>query len=366
MDETSYHIQCLSNILNGVSDRLSKFSHPSRLALIYAPSSGDSVNIFDLQNILRGHDPKLKELFVDNFDEWNDDVKARLSGQSKDYHVPQPNLELSGLISYGSGCNDFFYQMWSTDHHPDMCSIHPTERWFEQAAAFLAFDYHSKNATMNSSDYVLKNYSLQALSDYIVDERTNNLDFDSRMLISPILNDILDISKTKEEGAWERGTLFFTDSVRILIIDFLTKIQKNERPEMGNRKHIRKLFLAVENSSRKLVSDGCNIIGISERKIPDYAIVTEFTGKYGFLKLGNKKISSFFDGSLRSTTQEAKMVELEELLLDSILETKTSTILFQVVSHLVHKAGGNGTDAPWSLISMRTSVNCLVMSWISR
>jgi hypothetical protein len=55
--------------------------------------------------------------------------------------------------------------------------------------------------------------------------------------------------------------------------------------------------------------------------------------------LGTEKIASFFDGSFHSTTREAKMVELEELLLDSDLDTEKSTLLFQLVSHLVHSAG---------------------------
>jgi len=186
---------------------------------------------------------------------------------------------------------------------------------------------------------VLKNYSLQAIADFIVDERDNNLGFDSKILIPPILNDILNISKTREEGAWARGVLFFTDPQRLKEISFITKIQKHERPVISNVKHIRKLLVAVENSETRLVSDGCTIIGITDSDVPNYAIAADFRGDHGFLKLGNKKISSFFDGSFHSTTREAKMVELEELLLDSDLDTQKVTLLFQMISHLVHSAG---------------------------
>ena len=78
-----------------------------------------------------------------------------------------------------------------------MCSVHPTERWLEQAGSLLANDYNSRTMAINSSDYVLKNYALQAIADYIVDERDQNLDFDSKILITPILNDILNISKIR-------------------------------------------------------------------------------------------------------------------------------------------------------------------------
>ena len=339
MNQSFYHKLCITNILNGVAEGLSKFSHPSKVALIFAAQEDDPVSIFDPQNILRGHESKLKEIFYDNQDEWRLGIKEKISGQPQGYLVPENDLALSGLISFGGSCKDFFYQMWLTDHHPDMCSIHPTERWLEQAACLLVHDYNLRTAAINSSDYVLKNYSLQAIADFIVDERDRNLGFDSKILIPPILNDILNISKTREEGSWARGALFFTDPQRLKEISFITKIQKHERPVISNVKHIRKLLVAVENSERKLVSDGCTIIGITDSDIPDYAITAEFRGDHGFLRLGNKKISSFFDGSFHSTTREARMVELEELLLDSDLDTEKSTLLFQLISHLVHSAG---------------------------
>jgi hypothetical protein len=339
MNQAYYYKLCITNILKGVEEGLSKFSNPSKVALIYAAQEAHSISVFDPHNILRGHETKLKEIYYDNWDECRQAIKKKISGQPQGYILPEENLALSGLISYGGCANEFFYQMWLTDHHPDMCSIHPTERWLEQAACLLANDYNSGMAAMNSSDYVLKNYSLQAVADYIVDERDKHLGFDSRIQIPPILNDILNISKTREEGAWARGTLYFTDPQRIDEVSFITRIQKHERPVISNVKHIRKLLVAVENSDRKLVSDGCTIIGIADSDIPAYAITADFRGDYGFLKLGNEKIASFFDGSFHYTTREAKMVELEEILLDSIVDMENPMRLFQIVSQLVNSAG---------------------------
>lgn len=334
-----YHKLCITNILNGIAEGLSKYSHTSKVAFIFAAREDDPVSVFDPQNILKGHESKLKEIFYDNHDEWRGRIKKKLQGQTRGVMATENDLTLSGLISYGGCSNDFFYQRWFTNHHPDICSIHPTERWLEQAACLLIHDYNSRTAAINSSDYVLKNYSLQAIADYIVDERKKHLGFDSKILIPPVLNDILNISKTKEEGAWARGMLIFTDPQRLKEISFITKIQKHERPVISNVKHIRKLLVAVENSDRKLVSDGCTIIGITDSDLPAYAITADFRGDHGFLRLGDEKISSFFDGSFHSTTREAKMVELEELLLDSNLDKEKSSILFQIISHLVHSAG---------------------------
>jgi len=338
MNQTSYQKLCIANILKGLEEGLSKYSSYSRVALIFAACEDDPVRVFDPQNILRGHETKLKTMFYDNHDGWKNSVKKKITGQPHGYILSDNRLLLSGLISYAGYSNEFFYQMWFTDHHPDMCSIYPTQRWLEQAASLLVHDYNSKVSALNSSDYVLKNYALQAIADFIIDQREENLGFDSKMMIAPVLNDILNISKTREEGSWVRGVLFFIDPQRLEEIPFITKIQKYERPVISNVKHIRKLLVAVENSQRKLVSDGCTIIGITDCEIPAFAIAADFRGDYGFLKFGEKKIASFFYGNFHSTTREARMVELEEILLDSILEIDKATLLFQVVSNLVYKA----------------------------
>lgn len=338
MNPAFYHKLCITNILKGVEEGLSKYSNVTRVAVIFIPNENDPIRIFDPQNILRDHESKLREIFYDDHGAWRRGIKEKIFDQPRGYMAPENDLSLSGLISYGCSSQDFFYQMWFTDHHPDMCSIHPTERWLEQAACLLLHDYNSGTAAINSSDYVLKNYSLQAIADYIVDEREKGLGSDFKILIPPILNDILNISKTREEGAWARGTLFFVDIGRMSQLSFITKIQKHERPVIGNAKHIRKLLLAVENSDRKLVSDGLTVIGITDSETPAYAVSADFKGDHGFLMLGNEKIASFFDGSFHSTTREAKMVELEELLLDSDIGAEKTTALFQLISHLVHSA----------------------------
>ncbi len=338
MSKVSYQKLCITNILRGVEEGLSKYSNHSRVALLFAADEDDPVKIFDSQNILRGHEFKLKEIFYSGHDEWKKAVKGKISSHIDGLVIPENELLLSGLISYTGCSSDFFYQMWLTDHHPDMCSIQPTKKWLEQAANLLVHDYHSVTCAIHFSDYVLKNYSLQAIADYIVEQREENLGFDSKILIPPVLNYILNISKIREEGAWARGTLFFTDRQRLDEIPFITKIQKNERPVISNIKHVRKLLVAVENSQRKLVSDGCSIIGVTDCDIPDFAITADFRGDHGFIKLGDKEIASFFDGSFHSTTREAKMVELEEVLMDYNLDSQQANLLFKSVSKLVHSA----------------------------
>jgi hypothetical protein len=190
MHQNSYQKLCIANILKGVEEGLSKYSNYSRAALIFSAFEDDPVRVFDPQNILRGHESKLKSVFYANHDKWRREVKEKIAGQPHGYIVSDNRLLLSGLISHTGCSNEFFYQLWFTDHHPDMCSIHPTQRWLEQAASLLVHDYNSKVSALNSSDYVLKNYSLQAIADFIIDQREENLGFDSKMMITPVLNDI--------------------------------------------------------------------------------------------------------------------------------------------------------------------------------
>ena len=65
----TYHCQCIDTVAEGLRDGLSHFSGPSRTALIYAQDSRGPIRIFDPQNLLRGHEPKFQELYLDS-DVW--------------------------------------------------------------------------------------------------------------------------------------------------------------------------------------------------------------------------------------------------------------------------------------------------------
>lgn len=340
MSHNIYRNLCIFNILNGLVEGLSHFSQSSRAALIYARSPDDPLRIYDPQHLLKGHEVKLKELYLENMD-WREDLAREISRQPRGHFISAGNLHLAGLISFGGSSSSFFFQMWFTDHHPDMCSIYPTERWLEHAGWLMAQEFASDTISMGTSGHVLQNHTLHAITDHIVDVRNELLGMDTRMLVHPILDTILQISKTREEGSWPRGTLIFVDPELVDALPFIARIQRHERPVMANVKHIRKLLLSVEFSNRKLVSDGNTIIGISDCDIPPSAITARFRGEHGFLELNGSLIASFFDGNFHSTTRKAKLVELEELLLDTHLDTEASTSLFKVISRLAHSAENN-------------------------
>ncbi len=336
----AYSDLCIFNIFTGLVEGLSHFSQSSRVALIYAREPGDVLRIYDPQKLLKGHEPKLRELFIED-ETWRYDLINAIAHQPMEHFLTTNNLNLAGIISFGGSSHSFFYQMWFTEHHPDMCSIYPTERWLEHAGWLMSQDFSTESISMGTSGHVLQNHAVHAITDHILDVRNQLLGYDTRMLIHPILDTILGISKTREEGSWPRGRLVFVDPDALNKIRFVAKIQTHERPFISNVKHIRKLLLAVENSSRFLVSDGNTIIGFADSDVPPFAVTGFFKGDYGFVELGTAVICSFFDGNFHSTTRKANLVDLEELLLDSQLHGDARTVLFKIIVDLVHTAESN-------------------------
>lgn len=327
------------HIFESLQDGLSHFSGPSRVAIIYAVRQQDPLYIYDPQQLLRGHEPKLKELFLDSED-WRRRPPAYRRMGLFSQPAPEPNLHLTGLISTGGKSRSMAYQMWFTEHHPDMCSIGPTERWLERAIWLLSQDVSREESDYNSSSgYVIREYAPHAVRDYIIDELNRVMGMDIQLRIYGVIDAVLGISKTVEEGAWPRGELTFVEPGSIPGMTFLAEFPRYERPSLQSHKHVRKLLQAVESSSNRLVSDGEHIIGVASQSLPENCLAADFKGRYGFLKLNDSLVCSFSDGSFHSSTRKDKLVQLEEFLIDiPLAEPSASSELFKIASYLVHQA----------------------------
>jgi len=338
MDEYTFSHRCITETIEGLREGLIHFSGPSRTAVIYSIKPKDPIYIYDPQNLLSGHEPKFKELYIDT-DEWR--KKNTLCYDKKKFSnlIPEKNLELAGLISYGGRSSSVDYQMWFTEHHPDMCAIGPTERWLEQAVWRLSHDVANESDLYTGiSGSFLKEYATHAVRDYLVDEMNVLIGMDTRVRVYPILEAVLKISRTPEEGAWPKGKLVFVEKHSLSKMKFIAKFPKTERPVLENVKHIRKLLQSVENSDRKLVADEKTIIGIIKGDNPDFSITADFKGRYGFLRLNENTLCSFSDGSFKSTTRKAKLVQVEEALLDSDMDPVDASALFKILTGIVHSA----------------------------
>lgn len=338
MDATFFINRCICETLSGLRDGLSLFSGQSRAAVIFALAEDDELSICDPQNILRGYEPKLKNIYFNN-DNWCKPVERKAPYNSYNYIEPQPNLYLDGLISYGGSSSPVYYQMWFTEHHPTLCSIGPTECWLEHAVLRLSHDIANDSSLYTGiSGSFLREYASHAVRDYIVDKANQTIGLDYHIRIYPVLDAILGISKTNEEGARPFGKLTFVEPRFLDTINFLARFKSDEKPPLNNFKHVRKLLQTVEHSEHTLISDGITILGIGSSRISQFHITVEFQGKLGFISAGDEKICSFQDGSYSSNTHRAKLFEVEETLLDFNLETSSRNDLFRIVADLVHNA----------------------------
>ncbi len=329
---------CIYHVLDGLRQGLSHFSQPSRAALVYAVDEHAPLRIYDPQNLLQGHSLKLKNYFLGSSDWWKKTASPKHVRVLE--HDTSDAIGLAGIISYAGRSQSLFYQMWFTEEHPDMCSTGPTERWLEHAAWLLSQDIASNSPLyIGTSGLVLQSCATHSVRDFLVDTRGEIMGVDTQLRIYPVLDAILSISKTREEGAWPRGRLVFVDPAMLAEVDFLACFPEEERPSLKNHKHVRKLLLSVENSARMLVSEGKCIVGIArDSVIPCCSVIADYRGEYGFVHLDDISVCSFSDGMFHSTIRKAKLVQVEEILLETSLPPENSNDLFRIVSDIVHNA----------------------------
>ncbi len=334
----SFVRRCVSDILNGLSDGLTHFSGASRAAVIFALRPDSPMLLCDPQNLLKGHEPICKSLYLDN-QSWRTNEKVRFDRKHYAEIIPIKDPGLAGLLSHGGYSGSVFFQQWFTEQHPDLCATGPTECWLEHAVWRFSHDLaNDAELYTGISGYFLKEYATHAVRDHIIDLMNVQLGWDTSMRIYPILDAVLMISETQEEGSWAEGRLLFVDPGMLDQLHFLVKFQEELRPQLINYKHVRKLLLTVERSGRSLVSDGRAILGICDDTLPSFSICADFRGRYGFLKVNRGKVCSFADGRFSSTTYQAKLVQLEELLLESELKRFDCYFIFKIVVSLVQHA----------------------------
>ena len=334
--QSSFVRRCVSDILNGLSDGLTHFSGTSRAAVIFALQPDSPMLLCDPQNLLKGHEPIFNTLYLEN-QKWRINEKVPRDRKQFADIVPVKDPGLAGLLSNGGYSGSVFFQQWFTEHHPDLCSTGPTECWLEHAVWRFSHDLaNDKELYTGISGYFLKEYATHAVRDHIIDQMNLLLGWDTQIRIYPVLDAFLMISETREEGSWPEGRLLIVDPSMVNEIDFLVKFQEEIRPQLVNFKHVRKLLLTVERSGRHLVSDGRAILGVCGESLPSFSLCADFRGRYGFLKINRNKVCSFADGRFSSTTYQAKLVQLEELLLESALDRSESFFIFKIVVSLVH------------------------------
>lgn len=334
----SFTIRCLRETLSGLRDGLSLFSGPSRVAIIFSLKEDDDLQVYDPQNLLRGHEPKLQAVYSQGR-EWCKPFDGTYFRNNLNYIEPQDSLRLDGLLCCGGSSTPIYYQMWFAERHPHLCSVLPTLCWLEHAVLRFSHDIaNDSNLYTGISGNFLREYATHAIYDCILDKVGLSLGPDFQIRIYPILETVLGISKTNEEGISPQGLLTFIEPRFLGEIPWLATFKASELPQLANFKHVRKLLQAVEHSPRTLIADGKQLIGIAEGRIIPFHITADYRGKHGFLSVEGELLCSFHDGRYSSDTHHAKLVELEEALLDYDLGQEVGSDMFRIVASLVHFA----------------------------
>ena len=335
MPGTSFENICIFHILDGLRDGLSHYSQPSRAALIYAERPDSPPRICDPQDLLEGHEPKLRDFYLYS-SKWRSDGGS--SNEIRALDAKEAKLDLSGLISFGARSTAMHYQMWFTDQHPDMCSTGPTRRWLEYAAGLLSQNFDAQNViNLDTAGFMLQHCANHAVRDFIVDERSKLGWLDTQIRVYPFLDAVLSVSGTQEEGAWPKGRMVVVEPSQLESVRFTCRFPEMEQPRLVDFKHVRKLLQAVEDSGRVLVSDGKTVLGIAIGPMPGAYLSAQFCGIHGFLRLKDELICSFHDGRFHSSNLRANLVQLEEQMLETDMEMEQQHTLLQIVSLLVNR-----------------------------
>ncbi len=337
-DQHTFFQRCISDTLDGLRQGLSHFAGPSRTALIVRIKPEDPLYICDPEHLLSGHEVRLRTVFSSL-----QNLKTVRDPTDENLHfgllTTEPDLYLSGLISYGCRSGPVDYQMWFTGHHPDICSIEPIKCWLEHAAWRFSHDMANGPVLYTGiSGTFLKEYAASAVQDFLLDQLNIAFGLDNRITLDLLLNTVLDLSSTREEGNLPHGCLSFIEPRFIGNISFLARFRRDKRPQLENIKHVRKLLQTVEDSDNHLISDGLSIVGIARPGAMPFAITADFRGRHGFLSLGRQPVCSFSRGRFQASTMQAKLVEVEEALLESELDFSQRNALFTYIADIVHRA----------------------------
>jgi hypothetical protein len=333
-----HHMLCLHNVFEGLRLGLCEFSGPARVALVYAESPGDPLRVLDPQGLLCGHEPRLREYFLDT-GEWQEGLPKPENVTFFD-QTKAKRVGLAGVVSLGGRAPGVAYQMWFTDRHVNLCAPGPIRRWLEFALLQFSHGLVSTDALAQGANaHMLQEMAPHAVHDFIVDMRARAIGPDTRLRVYNILAAIMQISKTPEEGAWARGHLAFVEPARLSRLHYLLRFPKAERPRLDNSKHVRKMLQTVERSKRLLISDGEHIIGIAAGELPPASLCALFGGRHGLLSLDGGLVCSFSDGAFQSTNRKPNLVILEEALLEWPLDPAQRHALFSSVSRIVAYAG---------------------------
>ncbi len=331
---TQSDVVTVFRLMRGVRTGLTAFSGLSRVALIMTRRAAQPLLIFDHQDLLAPFRPQLRRHYLDGSD-WRSDI-----GETTDWAplgmAQNAQTTVPHLISFGSYSNPVYYQMWFTEHHSDMCSPGPTERWLQAAAWNLSHDLalggsNRTDATMNALEY----NALPALSHHLASENQRS---QLGLNVDAVLECVSRLSVTAEEGSRPSGLLAFVPSARIDSLDMPTVFAGRDLPSLLAHKHVGKLMALARSSNSALVSDGVRLRGVLRGPVPDASLVANFENGRGEIFMMGSPVCSFANGQFSSLRLRPSADTLTAALTRAVRAAGGSTDAIAPTVHLIEAA----------------------------
>lgn len=310
MDLRDRHL-VVFRILDGLRAGLTRFSGPSRTALLIAQRRGDPITVYDPQALLRPHEHQIRRLLVHSttrVDSAADTANWNRVGMS----LNLGGLPIPGLISFGSRSNSAFYLMIFSDRHSNMCCTGPTERWLQEAAWTLSHDLAMPFGLFSDA---LRN-SLEWYAPYAVEHHlASKLEkLKANLPVRQIIYFLQELSSTLEEGTRPSGRLAFTAPSLLSAVAIDLRFGDGELPSLEHPKHIGKLLHVVKGTHDLLVSDGVRVVGITRGKPPPSSIEVEFERGQAEIRLGKELVCTMRDGRFSSQRSTPDLRPVEDVL----------------------------------------------------
>ncbi|SHN56454.1 DNA integrity scanning protein DisA nucleotide-binding domain protein [Desulfovibrio litoralis] len=336
--ERKKHKRIIAQTLAALSRGLGVFFGSNRIALIIKLKNNSTPEIYDPSGLLDENTEQIQRFLKSPT--LKKELKQANWITNLDYNL-LPNLKIANTISFGCNMKHIAMQYWIVERQSDLCSKEPILRWLEFAASQLHLDImDKKNLRENISNLAIESYAMHAVRDHLSDLRTQALGMDVALSFYNILDTIINIASTREEGAWARGGIAFVDPSVIDHVNFMASFPSHEQPTLEDIKHCRKLIQAVEGSTRLLISDGTTIVGISQSQLPKGTVVADFKGRFGFLRFDNKTICAFTESGFVGTNRRPNLDTLERLLHTFQLSEEEANALLNCSFNIVEYAQG--------------------------
>ena len=322
---TANELKAFFNVYISLREGLTRFRGPTRLSLLLLRKSSEPMWVFDPDLLLRVHDSIMSQYIAGGA--WK--ISTHVDKLPDTLILTEPP-DLPGAVVVGASSKSCFFQMWIAESGCGDCCPEPIKEWLKFGAKLLTEHIvgNGDSASSIGSLSNLRGFGLDAIASYVSSE-LNTVPSSTPIVLeasSPSIHDMLEavlgISKTREEGTLATGKLLFINQSNVLRpmpardeVNYVIRFPKDHALPLSRFKHVRKLMTAIEGmNSLFLVADSEHILGIGREPVPSRGILATFLARHGQIALGDKLICNFADGRFIGNSIEPNFDRLKQIL----------------------------------------------------